>query len=230
MTLPISNFDKILDSKLTLELSDKKTAETLEPYISDKIFTFTPKEMDICAVDNVIAFAFGNRPNASDDKNALAEPGPMNKELADCCADLYRKKRVPMFMQWEIARYFEAGDYPDIPSCDVNSIEPYWNEKGELIYLSTDGVVESIITTHFKNNPSALGCVAVIGHRDHVKRCIMTCENRKLAAYAPKNLRLPGWYDEKSWQLWTRRRDLYVLMDISSQLSMQAQINIGKTD
>ena len=170
----------------------------------------TTGEAGLIHTSTLIAFAFGNRPNDSGNPDELAEPGPMNEALAACCAALYRQKPVPMYVQWEIARFLDSDRYPDIPARDVISIEPYWDNEGKLVYLSTDGVVEAIVRDYAGGDAATLGMAAVIGHRDHVKRCIITCRARKVASHAPEGIELPVWYDEQSDQPWTRRRDLSV--------------------
>lgn len=224
----VGDFSTTLTDKLTTELQDETTARQLTPFIEEANFNMTPPLAAIADASTLIAFAFGNRPNDAGDPNELAKPGPMNEALAACCAAVYRQKAMPMYVQWEIARYLDSADYPDIATKDVISIEPYWDEQGTLVYLSTDGVVAAIIEDHFGGDPAALGSAAVIGHRDHVKRCIMTCQARKVESHAPEGIELPVWYDEQSDQPWTRRRDLYVLQDITAQLMMVSQANIAK--
>lgn len=223
-----ADFSTILTDRLTAELKDENTARQLRPFIEEANFNMTPPSIAIADTSTLIAFAFGNRPNDSGNPDELAKPGPMNEALAACCAALYRQKAMPMYVQWEIARYLDSPRYPDIPARDVISIEPYWDADGKLVYLSTDGVVEAIVRDYAGGDPATLGTAAVIGHRDHVKRCIMTCRARKVASHAPEGIELPVWYDEQSAQPWTRRRDLYVLQDITAQLMGVAQANIAK--
>lgn len=223
-----ADFSTTLTDRLTAELKDENTARQLRPFIEEANFNMTPPSIAIADTSALIAFAFGNRPNDSGNPDELAKPGPMNEALAACCAALYRQKAMPMYVQWEIARYLDSPRYPDIPARDVISIEPYWDADGKLVYLSTDGVVEAIVRDYAGGDPATLGTAAVIGHRDHVKRCIMTCRAREVASHAPEGIELPVWYDEQSAQPWTRRRDLYVLQDITVQLMGVAQANIAK--
>ena len=187
----------------------------------------TPSRVAIDQAHCVIAFAFGNRPNASGNPDELAEPGPMNEALAACCAALYRQKPVPMYVQWEIARFLDSARYPDIPTRDVISIEPYWDDEGKLVYLSTDGVVEAIIRDYADGEAAALGTAA--------SSVIATTSNAASSPAVParwrampRRIELPVWYDEQSDQPWTRRRDLYVLQDMSVQLLGIAQANIAQ--
>lgn len=221
-------FDMQAVNQLSDQLEDRHTADILAPFILDAAFNMTPPSGQIQEASMVIAFAFGNRPNPEQDPNKLALPGPMNRVLAQCCAAVWRKKHMPLYLQWEIARWMESVEFSDIPRSDIISIEPYWDDNGKLIYLSTDGVVQDIINKYFSGDASKMGKAAVIGHRDHVKRCIMTCEARQVHGFAPKGVSLPRWYDAQSDQPWTRRRDLYVLQDITAQLSMIAQANIAQ--
>jgi len=170
-----ADFHTTMLDKLTAELNDEKTARQLAPFIEEACFNMTPSRVAIDQAHCVIAFAFGNRPNAS-----------------ACCAALYRQKPVPMYVQWEIARFLDSARYPDIPARDVISIEPYWDNDGKLIYLSTDDVVKKIIKDYCPDqDPANLGTAAVIGHRDHVKRCIATCRSNRVASYAPNPIN-PG--------------------------------------
>ncbi|MCS6211590.1 hypothetical protein [Shewanella baltica] len=227
-TEEISNedFNQIIRQKLSRELNDDLTAEQLIPFIAEASFNMTPVTHSIEKADVLIGFAFGNRPNESGDPNELAQPGPMNEALAASCAEIYRKKPMTMYVQWEIARFLDSVRYPDIPAKDIVSIEPYWDDKGTLIYLSTDGVVQTIVNQHFHGDPTTVGSAVVVAHRDHVKRCITTCKMRNIIGFASQEITLPNWYDEKSHQPWTRRRALYVLQDISAQMMMMAQTNI----
>lgn len=223
-----SEFLPLATDRLALELEDRPTAELLAPAIVDAGFMMAPPKDEIAAASLVIGFAFGNRPNPQNDPNKLALPGPMNRVLAHCCAAVYRKKALPMYLQWEIARCLLAPEFADIPRHAIISIEPYWDAQGRLVYLSTDGVVETILKNHFANDPTLAGNAAIIGHHDHVKRCIITCRGRRIHGFAPRGIALPRWYDRRSAQPWTRRRDLYVLQDVAAQLSMAAQTRIAQ--
>lgn len=220
-------FYSTLCNKLTMELGDKCVSAVLAEDLDITIFDSHPPYISIGDTDILIAFAFGNRENVSGSKNELAQPGPMNKDLADCCAKAYRMKPMRMYVQWEIARYLASKEmYPDIPADDIVSIEPEWDDQGNLTYLSTDGVLQAIINKHFGGNSASVGTAAVIGHGDHVKRCVMTCQMRNVKGYALREVTLPVWYDKQSSQVWTRRRDLYVLNDMANRLMMVAQKNI----
>ncbi|MGL5028119.1 MAG: hypothetical protein ACRC6P_19390 [Shewanella oncorhynchi] len=220
------DFNHIITQRLSSELNDSLTAEHLIPFIVEASFNMTPAVSSIDQANVLIGFAFGNRPNESGKPNELAKPGPMNEALAACCAAIYRKKPMTMYIQWEIARFLDSERYTDIPSKDIVSIEPHWDENGGLIYLSTDGVVQDIINQHFDGDPTTVGTTVVVAHRDHIKRCIATCRLRNVIGYAAKGIELPHWYDDKSDQPWTRRRDLYVLQDIAAQMMTMAQVNI----
>lgn len=223
-----ANFEHEAIHKLSEQLCDRRTAEILAPFITDAGFNMTPPSGFIHEASLLIAFAFGNRPNAEHDPDKLALPGPMNRELARCCAAVWHKKHLPMFVQWEIAHCLYESEFSYIPRKDIISIEPYWDNTGKLVYLSTDGVVQEIVEKYYHNDPASMGKAAVIGHRDHVKRCILTCAGRKVKGFTPRGIGLPAWYDVHSDQSWTRRRDLYVLQDVAAQLAMSAQANIAK--
>ncbi|HIF9461353.1 TPA: hypothetical protein ACX6SH_001876 [Photobacterium damselae] len=226
----ISNkFNQVTLDRLIEQLGgDETTAMALHPFIKDACFNMELKPIDLRELNAVVAYAFGNRPNISGDPNDLAEPGPMNKDLADCCAAIYRQNPIPMYVQWEIAHHLSSSEYMDIPAADIISIKPYWDDNGRLVYLSTEGVAKAVVENYYGNDASSMGKVGIVGHRDHAKRCLLTSESLGMDAYHVKGLELPVWYDELSAQPWTRKRNLYVLQDMAVQLFTLAQINIAK--
>ena len=209
--------------KLTTELDDAAIAHTLEPYMMDVGFTWDLPLTSVADVNTIVAYCFGNRPNAASgntsstggNQAALPDPGPINEALADTVYEIYRLTRVKVFAQWEIA-HFLVFKY-QMNSTNLHSIEPIIASDGSIIYLSTAGVAEAIVD--IVGNPAALGTVAVVGHRDHAKRCIATSVAAGMNAYAVKEIGLPAHYDSLSAQPWTRNRELYLVHDMLAQLA-----------
>lgn len=209
--------------KLTAELNDASTAHTLEPYLMDVGFVWDLPLTSAAGINTIVAYGFGNRPNAAsgntsstgENQAALPDPGPINEELADTVYRIYQMKRVRIFAQWEIA-HFLASKYP-MTSANLYSIEPIVASDGTITYLSTAGVATAIVD--IAGNPAALGTVAVVGHRDHAKRCIATSVAAGMKAFAVKEVTLPVNYDALSAQPWTRNRELYLVHDMFAQIA-----------
>ncbi|MEV8545150.1 hypothetical protein [Streptomyces sp. NPDC051572] len=200
---------------LAAELDDKATAKTLVPLIEDVGFDWHPETAPLKKFDFIVAYAFGNRLPAGggDPTKVLAEPGPVNEELADTIARIRAARRdLPVYAQWEIARRLESK----YGMTDVTSIEPEIAADGTITYLSTDGVAAQVVD-HRKQAPGGVGTACVVGFRDHHKRCVQTTRDRAMPAYAPAGFAMPHTYDLESGQAWTRRRDLYLVHDMLAQ-------------
>ncbi|GAB2887018.1 hypothetical protein [Streptomyces mayteni] len=202
---------------LAAELDDEAAARRVAPWIHDVGFDWTPPTAPLAQLDFIVAYAFGNRPPADggDPTRVLAEPGPTNEALADTVARIRARRRVPVYAQWEIARFLHAKH----GMRDAVSIEPDHAADGTIVYLSTDGVAAKVAELR-ASAPGGVGTAGVVGFRDHVKRCVLTTEGRGMASFAPRGFEMPGTYDTESGQAWTRRRDLYLVHDMQAQLSM----------
>ncbi|MFI6648898.1 hypothetical protein ACIBI8_14930 [Streptomyces sp. NPDC050529] len=202
---------------LTAELADRDAAKALAPLLHDVGFDWHPETAPPADCDFILAFGFGNRPPAGggDPAKVRYEPGPVNEELADAVARVRARRDVPVYAQWEIARFldFKYG------MSDVTSIEPVVAPDGTITYLSTDGVAAQVAEAR-KRVPGGAGTACVIGFRDHHKRCVQTTRDRGLKAYAPRGFSMPHTYDPESGQPWTRRRDLYLVNDMLAQWSV----------
>lgn len=77
----------------------------------------------------------------------------------DACA-------VPVFAQWEVAEFLVGRIGPA-----VASIDPEIGPDGELVYLSTAGVIAQA-DAKARAMGVELGVVGVIGFADHVMRCV----------------------------------------------------------
>lgn len=200
------------------ELDDPATASAVEPVIEDIGFNWHPPVIPVQDIDFIVAYAFGNRPPAGggDPARVLYEPGPVNEALADTVAAVWRQRPVPVYAQWEIARFLQEKHHLD----QVTSIEPVIAVDGTITYLSTDGVGAQVAGLR----AGLIGTKAgVVGFRDHVKRCVQTSRDRGMQAFAPAGVDMPGAYDEQSGQPWTRRRDLYLLHDMYAQFAVRRQ-------
>ncbi|MGO4152594.1 hypothetical protein [Cupriavidus sp. YAF13] len=218
--------------KLSAELNDASTANVIEPFLMDVGFTWDLPVIPAAQVNTIVAYGFGNRPNTASGNTsstganqvALPDPGPINEELADVVHRIYQLKPVKVFAQWEIARFL-VSKY-QMNSANLQSIEPIVASDGTITYLSTDGVAAAIVA--LEGTAAALGAVAVVGHRDHAKRCINTSTARGMNAYAVKEVALPVNYDPLSGQPWTRRRDLYLAHDMYAQLAVKTGTMIAQ--
>jgi len=214
--------------KLTAQLGDAATANAIQPAMMDIGFTWDLPQIPAAQVDTIIAYSFGNRPNAASgntsstagNQAALPDPGPVNEALADAVHQIYQLKPVKVYAQWEIARFL-VSKY-QMSTNVLTSIEPIVASDGSIVYLSTDGVAAAVVAR--AGGAAALGNVAVVGHRDHAKRCILTTQLLGMKAYAAKEVPLPVTYDPLSGQPWTRGRSLYLVHDMFAQMMMQSML------
>ncbi len=208
--------------KLTSELNDASTANVIQPYLMDIGFTWDLPLIPAAEVNSIVAYSFGNRPNAASGNTsgpgasqaALPDPGPINEELADVVHQIYQMKPVKVFAQWEIASFL-VSKY-QMNSTNLYSVEPIIASDGTITYLSTAGVASAIVAVN--GTAAAMGTVAVVGHRDHAKRCIETSVAAGMNAFAVQGVTLPVNYDPQSGQPWTRNRELYVTYDMMAQI------------
>ncbi|RXS95759.1 hypothetical protein ESZ00_12595 [Silvibacterium dinghuense] len=209
-------------TRLARELDDPALAATLAPSILNVGFEWTSPMRPAADLRAVIAYSFGNRLAA--DPKAQPEPGPVNEVLADTVVRVH--KLLPsgsrIYAQWEIAHFLTAK----YGFKDVVSIEPVIAADGTVTYLSTDGVAEAAVKR--AGGTAAIGPVAVVGHRDHAKRCVLTSRGRGMDAWVAKEVSLPVEYDAESGQPWTRRRDLYLLHDMAAQMMMLRAAKIAE--
>lgn len=137
------------------------------------------------------------------------EPAP---PLFGTDAEVRARRDVPVYAQWEIARFLDSK----YGMSDVTSIEPSIAPDGTITYLSTDGVAAQVVEAR-KQVPGGIGAACVIEFRDYHKRCVRTTRDRGTKAYAPRGLTMPHTYATESGQAWTRRCDLYLAHDVLAQ-------------
>ncbi|MFM0401702.1 hypothetical protein [Paraburkholderia aspalathi] len=212
--------------KLTSELNDASTANVIQPYLMDVGFTWDLPRVPVAEINSIVAYSFGNRPNAASgntsstgaNQAALPDPGPINEELADAVHQIYQLKPVKVFAQWEIARFL-VSKY-QMNNTNLHSIEPIIASDGAITYLSTAGAASAMVA--IEGTAAAMGTVAVVGHRDHAKRCIETSVAVGMNAFAVQEVTLPVNYDLESGQPWTRNRELYLVHDMLAQIATKA--------
>lgn len=223
----VDALEQFMARTLTGQLDDADVAQKLAAHISEAGFRWSYPQMPVRDVDSIVAYSFGYRSatgtvnpetGLSDTEEAI-EPGPINAMLADAVnaiqvSAIHRARPVRIYAQWEIAQCLRENH----KLADVVPIYPTKDGSGKTVYLSTDGVAKAVVA--HAGSAAALGRVAVVGHRDHVKRCILVSQSNGMNAAAAREVPLPAHYDPQSAQPWTRRRDLYLLSDMIAQLTM----------
>lgn len=214
--------------KLTAQLGDAAAVNAIQPALTDVGFTWDLPTIAAAQVNTIVAYSFGNRPNAASgntsstgvNQAALPDPGPVNEALADAVHQIWLLKPVKVYAQWEIARFL-VSKY-QMGTSVLTSIEPVIASNGSIVYLSTAGVAAAAVTR--AGGAAAMGNVAVVGHRDHAKRCIQTSQQAGMTAFAAREVTLPTVYDPLSGQPWTRNRSLYLVHDMFAQMITKAMI------
>ncbi|VWD05150.1 lipoprotein [Burkholderia lata] len=215
-----------MSAKLDAQLGDAATVRAILPALTDVGFTWDLPTVPATEIGAIVAYSFGNRPNAASgntsstggNQSALPDPGPVNEALADAVYRIRQLKPVKVYAQWEIARFLVSkyGMGTDV----LSSIEPVIASDGSIVYLNTVGVAKEAVSR--AGGAAAMGTVAVVGHRDHAKRCIQTSQQAGMKAAAAAEVPLPTLYDPQSGQPWTRNRSLYLVHDMSVQLPARA--------
>lgn len=177
--------------------------------------SYRPSTVADDAVDTLWILAFGYR--LRDGGAAVAaeippmselEPGPTNEELAREAAAFVARRPVPIIAQWEAARVLDELGVPG-----VISVEPDHDADGSVVYLSTAGVLEKGIRMAAEAGVD-VGRAGLLGHADHVIRCLLTATAVGMTAVVPESVRLPIGYDPESGQEWTRSRASFVAVDL----------------
>lgn len=228
--IDVDALERLMTRTLDGELGDQAIARQLASYITEAGFRWEYPTFAVREADSVVAYSFGYRsatgkvdPNTGlSDGAETPEPGPVNAMLADAVHAIARVRPVRVYAQWEIAQVLTAKHGMK----DIVPIHPVKGPDGKTIYLSTDGVAKAVVA--HAGSAQALGKVAVVGHRDHVKRCVLVSRDNGMAAAVAREVPLPVEYDPQSAQPWTRRRDAYLLSDLIAQLSMTRNRVIGE--
>ncbi|WP_130803535.1 hypothetical protein [Acinetobacter ihumii] len=235
ISVPVNdaNLHEQMAAKLGTQLGDSFLAGQLATTLMDVCFSWELPMIAATKINSIVAYAFGNRPNAASgntpstgaNQSAMPDPGPVNEALADTIYQIYQLKPVKIYAQWEIARFLVAKY--NLGSDVLTSIEPIVAPDGSIVYLNTDDVASAIIK--LVGGASALGNVAVVGHRDHSKRCILTSKLRGMNASVVQEVALPVIYDPESGQPWTRSRSLYLVHDMYAQMYSQINLLVNQT-
>ncbi len=206
-------------SRLEAQLDDSRAAVILSRFVMDEVLTWRAEAADIHQADSILAFAFGNQiaPNGNQ------RPGPMNLLLANQVVEIYQKINKPVYAQWEIAEAIGVR----IPEAMLRPIYPRVTPNGEVIYLSTSGVVSAAVQQ--AGGVKELGQVVVVAFREHNLRAVRTARNVGISAFAPANMALPSQYDTRSGQPWTRNRLAFLLYEIRTRAnSLRARLGGNK--
>jgi hypothetical protein len=188
-----------------LEVKVPQAVIKTSPFLS-----YRPAKVVASAVNSLIVFEFGNRV-ATD---GTISGGPTNDALAVTTEKFAKKNpNVPIFAQQQIAEVVQAAGVQN-----VTSINPVVGSNGQLIYLSTAGVIAQAVTDANSAGIN-LGQVGIIGFSDHASRCILTAEAAGLTAAVPKGIGpLPSTYDPGSGQSWTTNRLSYLEIDLLDRI------------
>lgn len=205
--------------QMAQELGSQSVAQKLAPLVFEATMLWSYPQMPARDADALIAYSFGNRiPEAGSKDQELgpdgSAPGPINAKLAEIVAKIRASKDIPVYAQWEIATILRN----DYRMERVIPIHPERGADGKIIYLSTEGVAKAAL--RHAGGAQALGRVGIVGHRDHVKRCILMSKTVGLTAAAISGIALPIDYDALSGQPWTRDRATYLLGDMIAQLTL----------
>lgn len=137
--------------------------------------------------------------------------GPTNEALARAARDFVAEHPVPIVAQWEVARVLQ-----DLGVDDVISVEPDVAADGTVTYLSTVGVAEKGLAA-LQARGGEPGHAGVLCFRDHAVRCELTMRSLRLTADVPSEIELPAEYDQESGQLWTRKVETWIPIDLAGR-------------
>lgn len=202
--------------KLSVELNDPATARIEVPYLDDIFFNWDLPLIPAAQINAIVAYGFGDRPAAASSQSTLPAPGPINEEIADTVHQLYQLKPVTVYAQSEVASVL-TSKY-QMNSMNLQSVSPPTVASGGTIsYPALTDVASAIVA--LKGSAAALGTVAVVTHRDQAKRAIQASKASGMNAYAAQSIALPVDYDTQASQAANRRRDLYLLSDMTNQFA-----------
>jgi hypothetical protein len=202
-----------MNARLTTQLNDATTASTEVGYLQDIFFAWDLPTVAAAQITSIVAYSFGNRPGAP---GAAPLAGPINELIADAVHQLYLLKPVPVYAQAEVASIL-ASKYL-MNSASLHSFSPPTvTSSGAITYPTLDTVATAISTS--AGSATSLGTVAVVTHRDQAKRAIQTSIAHGMKAFAASEITLPVAYDALASQPSNRRRDLYLLNDMTNQFA-----------
>jgi hypothetical protein len=213
-----------MTGKLEAQLNDPATAAIEVPRLQDIFFTWSLPLIPAAEVSTIVAYSFGDRPNPANGstygnspaESPLPAPGPVNEQIANAVYTLHRVQRVMIFAQWEVASILRSK-YQMNNSNLQSVLPPVVAGDGTVTYPGVAEVASAIIA--LRGSAAALGTVAVVTHRDQAKSAIQTSRMLGMTAHAALEITLPVDYDAQASQPVNRRRDLYLLSDMSNQFA-----------
>lgn len=113
-----------MSAKLNAQLGDAATVGAIQPALTDVGFTWDLPSMPAAQAGAIVAYSFGNRPNAASgntsstggNQSALPDPGPVNEALADAVYRIRQLKPVKVYAQWRL-RAFSCRNTGWAPTC-----------------------------------------------------------------------------------------------------------------
>lgn len=190
--------------------------------VNSPLLSYTPTTVPDADVDTLWIFSFAYRftdeamPQGFDTSGAVPppdalEPGPVNEALARIAAEFVETHPVPVIAQWEVAQLLA-----DMGVEGVISVEPDVAADGTVTYLSTVGVAEKGLAA-LQAAGREPGHAGVLCFRDHAVRCELTMRSLGLTADVPSEIELPAEYDQESGQLWTRKVETWIPIDLAGR-------------
>jgi hypothetical protein len=223
---PISDTEltRQMTGKLDIELNDPATAHIEVPRLEDIFFTWSLPSIPADRVRTIVAYSFGSRKPSADINASVSEtipsalpvPGPVNEKIADAVYSLYRLAPVMVFAQREVASILASRYGMNDSNLRVVPTPAVVND-GTTASLTIAQVAAATIALN--GSAVAMGTTAIVTHRDQAKSAIETSRALGMAAYAAQEIVLPVDYDPQALQPANRRRDLYLLGNMSGQFA-----------
>ncbi|RQR60121.1 Tat pathway signal protein [Burkholderia sp. Bp9126] len=214
-SVPVSDSElqRQMLGKLTNALNDPAVAATDMGYLFNAFFAWTPPTIDAGQVAAIVAYSFGSRAGPA---GGAPLPGPVNEQIADAVYQLRQKTTAQIYAQQEVAsvlasKYALTAGVVSIPTPTAAG------STGTLV-PTPDGVAAAIVRQ--AGAAAALQKVAVVTHLDQASLAVQASNAAGMNAAVPAGLSLPSAYDASARQAALRRRDLYLLGNLSAQLGL----------
>ncbi|VTX75227.1 hypothetical protein [Acinetobacter ursingii] len=200
--------------KLTTELNDATLANTQTQNLFKTLFNWDTATFDLNTINTIVAYSFGYRPALNG--NTMPESGPINEQIADAVYMLYQMNPVLIYAQWEVASILKSKYH--LESDKVISVaNPTINTNG-VVTASIDQVADMIVKK--ANSAIGLGKVAIFTHADQQSLAIDISKIYGMNAAIPKGIVMPISYDIDALPAQNRRRDLYILTNLSTRMGL----------